>query len=136
VSIAPARNSKVRQALNRMTAIGVVLLGMLGFAATPAIAATTGPTAFVKTSANDSFLSPPRMAWKWDEVAVYLNRSQSQAFNSGGMAALTGVPNMGYLASIPVAIGTDKLQGKWQPNWCYVLHVSWMHPSWTWVYTC
>jgi len=136
VSTAPARSSKGRQALNRMAVVGVVLLSMLGFAAAPAMAATTAPTALVKTSVNDSFFSPPRMVWKWDEVAVYLNRSQSQAFNSGGMAALTGVPNIKYLPSIPVAIGTDKLQDKWQPNWCYELHVSWMHPSWTWIYSC
>lgn len=136
MSTAPDRNSKARQNFNRLAIIGVVLLGLLGITAAPAMAASSMSTGYVKTSANSSLFSPPRIDWKWDEAVVYLNRSQSQAFNSGGMAALTGVPNMKYLASIPVAIGTDKLQGKWQPNWCYVLHVSWMHPSWTWVYGC
>ena len=150
MTTAPAQNSRVRQTLNRIAVVGVVLFGMLGFAAAPAMAATAGPApqeiviaqalgapaTLVKTSATNSLFSPPRLVWKWDQVDIYLNRAQTQKLNSGGVMALTGAVAIPYLWSIALGYGTDWAQGQWPSGWCVVLHDSWMHRSSTGIYAC
>lgn len=126
-------NNPVRRRFVRLTATVALVLSVFGLTAAPAMASTVHPQTVTKT---ESFFSPPRMVWKWDEVVIQLNNPQSQQFASTGVGAITGLKTLSYVKGLLADRASDLALSSLPKGYCVELHVSWMHPSYDWLYRC
>lgn len=134
---APVRNSRVRQAFNRMAVIGVVLLGMLGFAADPAMAATSAPTSMNVHTAALPLQSVRTVSYGWAGKVYYFDRDETKNI-SAGAGFLVGWKIGGPVLGTMVAMANQQAQNAVDHGQCLRVR-TWgifsVTPSWSY-YSC
>jgi hypothetical protein len=81
-------------------------------------------------------VADPRAHWWWGGVDVYLSRGEMIWIRNGGMAAYTYYVPASYLGAIGLGSVTGAIDNALPQNKCVVLHLSWVRPSYTWLYNC